>query len=136
MKNLLLGLKTGLFSIGDGGFLGLHSSVHSSLVFLRAHNKIYFWSCISPDSYLYILVCSIWWYRNPYGNVQSLGIADEIAKWYRDWIICCYFTSTILYIFNDYRVNFSSHFSLLLPIQQHLLFPCKRVTEVYHRKIV
>ncbi|COG70696.1 Uncharacterised protein [Streptococcus pneumoniae] len=35
MKNLLLGLKTGLFSIGDGGFLGLHSSVHSSLVFLK-----------------------------------------------------------------------------------------------------
>lgn len=27
----------------------------------------------------------------------------------RDWIICCYFTSTVLYIFNNYRVNFSSH---------------------------
>ena len=33
----------------------------------------------------------------------------KLQKWYRDWIICCYFTSTILYIFNDYRVNFSSH---------------------------
>ena len=29
---------------------------------------------------------------------QSLGVADEIAKTDRDWIICCYFTSTVLYI--------------------------------------
>ena len=26
----------------------------------------------------------------------------------RDWIICCYFTSTVLH-FNNYRVNFGSH---------------------------
>jgi len=28
-------IETGLFSIGDGGSLGLHSSVHSSPVFLK-----------------------------------------------------------------------------------------------------
>ena len=34
---------------------------------------------------------SIWKCSNPW-------VADEIAKTDRDWIICCYFTSTVLYI--------------------------------------
>ena len=55
-ENLLLGLKTGLFSIGDGGFLGLHSSAHLSHVFLRAYNKrIYFGVVLVPT-----LICTFW----------------------------------------------------------------------------
>ena len=135
VKNLLLGLKTGLFSIGDGGSLGLHSSAHLSHVFLRTHNKrIYFGVVLVPT-----LICTFWF--AVFGGTaihmemfQSLGIADEIAKWYRDWIICCYFTSTISTFLTIIGLILVATFSLLLPIQQHLLFQCKRVTEAYHRK--
>lgn len=68
---------------------------------------------------------------------QSLGIADEIAKNGTEIGLFAVIShlpfSTFLTIIGLILV---ATFSLLLPIQQHLLFQCKRVTEVYHRKIV
>ena len=49
------------------------------------------------------LICTFWF--AVFGGTaihmemfQSLGIVMKLQKRYRDWIICCYFTPTILYI--------------------------------------